>query len=62
MLLTEREKEICKKYSACDENGRVHCAECPMRINKIESIGNYDFRCHANSHYNKHTKEWDYDE
>lgn len=59
MLTNEREKAICKKYSAYDENGFVRCDECPL------SKGNskiWDFRCKANSHYNRHTHEWEFDE
>lgn len=53
MITTDREKAICEKYSAYDKNNRVHCNECPL------SKGNptqYDFRCKANSHYNRHTR------
>jgi len=32
MRLTEEEKAICKKYSARDADGKVHCHECPLRI------------------------------
>ena len=42
-----------------DKNNRVHCNECPL------SKGNptqYDFRCKANSHYNRHTRAWEYDD
>lgn len=44
MKLTENEKAICKKYSARDEKGLVHCNECPL------SVGNpkkHDYRCYA---------------
>ena len=34
MRLTKEEKEICKKYSAYDETGHVHCHECPMCADK----------------------------
>lgn len=57
MLKTDREKQICNKYGAYDDTGHVHCSECPL----CKSQGSYDFRCKANSHYNKHTKEWEYD-
>lgn len=30
--MTEEEKEICKKYSAIDEDGYTHCSECPLVI------------------------------
>lgn len=58
MITTEREKRICKKYSAKDSMGFVHCKECPL--NKSKSL--YDFRCKANSHYDRKSKEWEYDE
>lgn len=59
MLLTEREKKICAEYGAYDESGHVRCNECPL------SKGNpaqYDFRCKANSHYDRKEKDWVYDE
>jgi len=58
-LTTEREKAICKKYSEYDENGRVHCKECPL----IKGNPNcYDFRCKANSHYDRKENEWVFDD
>lgn len=38
MILVGEDAEICKKYSAKDENGFVHCNECPLvlRINDLE--------------------------
>lgn len=32
MKLTPKEQEICDKYSAHDEEGYVHCSECPLSI------------------------------
>lgn len=58
MLTNEREKRICKKYSAYDENGLVHCCDCPLVKGDIRS---WDFRCKGNSHYNRRNKEWEYD-
>ena len=57
-LTNKREEAICKKYSARDETDHVHCFECPLS----KSQGKYDARCKANSHYNRHTKEWEYDD
>ena len=51
--MTQKEKEICKKYSARDENGFVHCKECPL---VVDADG---FMCKANSRYNRRTKEWE---
>lgn len=36
--MTEEEKAICKKYSARDEEGKVHCNECPLVIDKMSYI------------------------
>jgi hypothetical protein len=59
MITNKREQKICDKYSAYDETGHVHCNECPLSKGDPRS---YDFRCKANSHYNKYTSEWEYDE
>jgi hypothetical protein len=58
MITSKREQAICDKYSAYDDNGKVHCKECPLR----KSDGSYDYRCKANSHYNRRTKEYEYDD
>lgn len=55
MLKTDREKRICKKYSASDENGIVHCYECPLSKGNPDA---HDFRCKANSHYDRHAGLW----
>ena len=55
MLTTDREKAIC----AYDKNNRVHCDECPLIKGDPTQ---HDFRCKANSHYNRHTREWEYDD
>lgn len=53
--MTERERQICKKYSERDRSGKVHCKECPLVVDS-ES-----FMCKANSTYNRKTKEWELD-
>lgn len=58
MLTNDREKKICEKYSAYDENGRVHCRECPLVKGNLRW---WDFRCKANSHYDRRMREWEYD-
>lgn len=58
MLTNDNDKRTCAKYSKFDNGGKVHCYECPLRK---DSLGDYDFRCKANSHYNSKTKEWEYD-
>ena len=57
MLTNDRERKICEKYSKEDRTGHVHCNECPLR----KGFGTYDFRCKANSYYDRHTREWEYD-
>ena len=57
-LTNEREKKLCEKYRARDKAGKVHCFECPLS----KATGYWDFRCKANSFYNRHTKEWEYEE
>jgi hypothetical protein len=57
MLTNEREEKICRKYSTRDKTGKVHCSKCPLS----KSEGHYDFRCKANSHYNRKMREWERD-
>ncbi len=57
MRKNAKEKRTCKKYGSKDAAGFVHCKECPLRKGK----GLYDFRCKANSSYNRKNKEWEYD-
>lgn len=58
MITNKREQKICDKYSKRDtETNLVNCNSCPLR----KAEGSYDFRCKANSHYNRKTKEWEYD-
>ena len=59
MLTTERERKTCAKYGAYDETGHVRCHECPLQKGDFER---WDFRCKANSHYDRKTREWEYDE
>ena len=42
MKLTPKEQEICKKYSARDNKGNVHCDKCPLVIDRFYLI------CYAN--------------
>ena len=57
MITNEREQKICDIYRATNSRGFVNCIWCPLRKGKWA----YDFRCKANSHYNRKTKEWEYD-
>lgn len=59
MLTNERERRICAKYSARDDDGNIHCWECPLKKGDPEQ---YDFRCKANSHYDRKTRDWEYDD
>lgn len=58
MITNKREQAICDKYGARDETDHVHCNECPLSKGNPQQ---WDFRCKANSHYNRHTKEWEFD-
>ena len=55
-MLTDKQKKICEKYSERDENGKVHCNECPLVINA------YALMCKAVCHYDRHEREWVFDE
>ena len=55
MLTSKKEEKICKKYSTRDDTGYVHCSECPLVKDKGYLM------CKANSHYNRHMKEWEPD-
>ena len=57
MITNKRDQKICDKYRQTDENGKVRCKECPLSKSK----GSYDFRCKANSHYNRKEQEWEPD-
>ena len=56
MLKTERQKDICRKYSARDKDGYVHCNDCPLVVDRKYHM------CRSNSHYDRKLKEWVPDE
>lgn len=58
-LTNEREKKICAKYSAYDETDHVHCHSCPLFKGNARW---WDFRCKANSHYDRKERDWVYDD
>lgn len=55
MIKNLKDKRICEKYSTRDDTSHVHCGECPLVIDK------YLYMCKANSSYNRHIKEWEFD-
>lgn len=59
MITNPKEQKICDKCSARDDKGLVHCREFPLVKGNFK---NYDFRCKANSHYDRKTGEWEYDD
>lgn len=59
MLKNDKEREICDKYSARDENGKVHCKECPLNL--CEKTGRPYGDCKAIMHYDRARREWVYD-
>ena len=54
MLKTNGEKKTCQKYSARDDQGCVHCNECPLRVDTDYS----DVACKATFHYDDEEKRW----
>ena len=56
MLSTDEQREICARYGKRDEDGFVHCNECPLVISV------YWCMCHANSHYDPDECEFVLDE
>ena len=56
MLKTEKDKSICTKFSTPDENGWVHCSECPLVISA------YELMCKANASYDRRARAWEYDD
>lgn len=56
MLKSERQKNICRKYSARDKDGFVHCNDCPLVVDRKYHM------CRSNSHYDRKLKEWVPDE
>ena len=58
MITSDRDRKTCEKYRKRDENCNVHCYECPLRT---KNAVKYDFRCKANSHYDRKSKEWEFD-
>ena len=57
MITTDRDRKTCEKYSRRDSEGYVHCHDCPLK----KGEGKYDARCKANSHYDRKSKEWEFD-
>ena len=43
MKLTKTEQKICDKYRQRDNEGRVHCSECPLMMDEQTLI------CKANA-------------
>ena len=56
MLKSERQKNICRRYSARDKDGYVHCNDCPLVVDRKYHM------CRSNSHYDARLKEWVPDE
>ena len=54
MKLSKEDEAICKKYSALDKTGRVHCSQCPLvRPSRLS-----DCTCLANSCYDERRETW----
>ena len=55
-MLTARQQKICDKYSAVDETGHVRCNRCPLALDHRAHL------CKAFMHYDRHQKEWVFDD
>lgn len=42
-MLTEKQKQVCKKYRRRDNEGKVHCRECTL------AVDHNDYICRANA-------------
>jgi hypothetical protein len=60
LLTNEQEKRICKKYSAYDDTGHVHCNDCPLNYKHYDGMDYLE--CKYYMHYNRHTRKWEPDE
>ena len=58
MLKTEKEEEICKKYSQMGPDGKVQCKKCPLNL--AVRVGE-PLACKATYTYNPSTHEWECD-
>jgi hypothetical protein len=56
MLSTDEQKKICAEYSQRGADGLVRCNQCPLVISV------YWMMCHANSHYDPNTCEFELDD
>ena len=54
MRLTQEQEIVCTVFGRRDRNGKVHCRECPMRldeqyavclkvVSKIDALSNWDW-------------------
>ena len=59
-LTNDRERRICARYSAYDENNRVHCEDCPLNYKHYDGMVRTE--CKAIMHYDRHRREWAPDE
>jgi len=48
-MLTAKQQKRCDRYRRMDENGFVHCNECPLVVG-------YQI-CRAIAHYDRHKRE-----
>lgn len=55
-MLNAKEEKICDKYSAVDDEGYVHCYECPLNL--VGRVVDSDVACKATYHYDKKKQRW----
>lgn len=47
MKLTDKEQEICDRFSVHDKDGYVHCDECPLTLPVLGAKLGLDLLCYA---------------
>ena len=64
MALSPAERRICEVYGRQDATGHVRCRYCPLALHNKHPMEytRHDLMCKANSHYDRHKREWVPDE
>lgn len=52
MLIKDKDKKICEKYSTRDKDGFVHCRDCPLVVDRTNCL------CKSFMHYDRHKRKW----
>lgn len=60
-LTNERERRICERYSAARADGKVNCVACPLNYRHY-GVDMPEMACKAITHYDRHRREWLWDD